>query len=367
MSAFAVRAAVLREPGGALSVEEIRLHGPGPGQVRVRLAAVGVCHSDLSLADGTLRPPRLPVVLGHEGAGTVAGLGEGVTGLAVGDRVVFNWAPACRACWFCRHGEPYLCEHAMDGADRPYGVLADGAAVHPGLSTAAFATETVVARAGCIRLPVDIPLAQAALLGCAVLTGVGAALNAASVRPGQSVLVIGLGGVGLSAVQGARLAGAGMIIAVDPEPAKLELAGRLGATDTLEPSTDLAKRVRARTGGRGVDHAIECVGRGATIRMAWSATRRGGRTTVVGLGPATDTVTFNALEIAHFARTLAGCMYGNTDPEVDLPLLLDHYRAGRLDLDALVTNQIPLDSINTAFERLRAGRGARTVVVFDPS
>jgi S-(hydroxymethyl)glutathione dehydrogenase/alcohol dehydrogenase len=366
MSGIPVRAAVLRELGGALSVEEIRLPEPGPGQVRVRLAAVGVCHSDLSLSDGTLRPPKLPVVLGHEGAGIVAALGDDVTDLAVGDHVVLNWAPPCRTCWHCRRGEPYLCEHAMDGAARPYGRLADGAAVYPGLGTAAFATETVVSRAGCIPIPADVPLEHAALLGCAVLTGVGAALHAAAVQPGESVLVIGLGGVGLSAVQGARLAGAGTIIAVDPAPAKLELARRLGATDILEPSPDLPKRVRALADGRGVDHAIECVGRAATIRAAWSATRRGGRTTIVGLGPATDTVTFNALEIAHFARTLAGCMYGNTDPETDLPLLLDHYRAGRLDLATLVTNKIPLDDVGSAFDHLRTGHGARTLILFDP-
>ena len=209
---FPVRAAVLRSLGGELAIEDVELYEPGPGQVRVRMAAVGVCHSDLSLANGTLRPPRLPVVLGHEGAGTVAAVGDGVTDLAVGDPVVLNWAPACRRCWFCQHGEPYLCAHAMDGAARVYGTLADGAALYPGLSSAAFATETVVGRAGCIPLPPDVPLEQAALLGCAVLTGVGAVLNAAGVRPGETVLVVGLGGVGLSAVQGA-LADAGRAVA----------------------------------------------------------------------------------------------------------------------------------------------------------
>lgn len=365
---LAARAAVLREPGGELSVEEISLTEPGPTQVRVRMVATGVCHSDLSLANGTLRA-QFPVVLGHEGAGTVVEVGSEVTDLDVGDSVVLNWSPPCRKCWFCRHGEPYLCEHAMDGAARPYGVLADGGPVYPGLSSAAFATETVVARAGCIPIsvgaaPPDLPLELAALLGCAVLTGVGAVLNAACVQPGESVLVVGLGGVGLCAVQGARLAGASAVIAVDPAPSKFELARRFGATEVLEPSADLAKRVRALTEGRGVDHAIECVGRADTIRAAWSSTRRGGHTTVVGMGSAKDTLSFNALEIPHFGRSLAGCMYGSTDPEADVPVLLDHYRAGRLDLEGLVTDRIGLADVGAAFDELRAGRGARSVVVF---
>jgi S-(hydroxymethyl)glutathione dehydrogenase / alcohol dehydrogenase len=359
------RAAVLRELGGTLSVEDVALRELEPGQVRVRMVATGVCHSDLSLADGVLRAPKLPVVLGHEGAGIVAAVGPGVTDLAVGDPVVLNWSPACRECWFCTHDEPYLCERSGDGAERPYARLADGSDVYPGLSTAAFATETVVGRSGCIRVPPDVPLQEAALLGCAVLTGVGAVLNSARVRPGESVLVVGLGGIGLSAVQGARIAGASRVLAVDPAPDKAELALRLGATDALEPSPDLAKRVRALTERRGVDHAIECVGRGETIRAAWSSTRRGGRTTVVGLGPVTDQVGFNALELAHFARTMTGCMYGSSDPETDLPVLLEHYRAGRLDLAALVTDRIALDDVNAAFDRLRAGRGARTLVLFD--
>jgi len=358
------RAAVLRTLGGELSIEEISLRDPGPGQVRVRMVATGVCHSDLSLADGTLRA-TLPVVLGHEGAGTVVTVGPGVDDLAVGDRVVLNWSPPCRSCWYCEHGEPYLCARAMDGAARPYGVLSDGAPVYPGLGTAAFASETVVARAGCIPVPSDVPLDEAALLGCAVLTGVGAVLNAARVQPGESVLVVGLGGVGLCAVQGARLAGASTIIAVDPAESKFDLARRFGATDVLQPSPDLAKRVRALTGGRGVDHAVECVGRASTIRTAWSATRRGGHTTVVGLGSISDSITFNALEIAHFGRTLAGCMYGSTDPEVDVPRLLEHYRAGRLDLASLVTDRIGLGDVGSAFDELRAGRGARSLVMFD--
>jgi len=358
-----VRAVVVPAPGEPPRVEEITLAPVGPGQVRVRLAAAGVCHSDLSLARGTLRHPT-PLVLGHEGAGRVVEVGPAVRGLRDGDHVVFNWAPACGDCWFCGHGEPYLCENAAQGQREPYATLDDGTPLHRGLGVAAFATETVVEERACVPLPPDIPLSEAALLGCAVLTGVGAVLNSARVRAGESVVVIGLGGVGLCAVQGARLAGASPVLAVDPSPAKVELAGRLGADEVLTPGPSLARRVRGLTGGRGADHAIECVGRADTIRAAWSVTRRGGRATVVGLGPTTAEVTFNALEIAFLARTLAGCMYGNTDPAVDVPILLDHYRAGRLDLGALVSRTATLDEVGSAFADMESGTGVRTLLTF---
>ncbi len=359
-----VRGAVLREVGSPLRVEEVRVSDPGPGQVRVRMVATGVCHSDLSLARGTLAQ-SIPAVLGHEGAGRVVSVGEGVTGLGVGDAVLLNWAPACRECWWCTHGEPYLCARSGEAATVPYASLSDGTPVFAGLGVAAFSTETVVAQSACIVVPDDIDLVEAALLGCAVLTGVGAVTHAAHVAPGDSVAVIGLGGVGLCAVQGARIAGAAPIIAVDSAPGKSELARRLGATDVLEPGDDLGKRVRALTGGRGVDHAIECVGRGETIRAAWSITRRGGRATIVGLGARSDTVSFNALEVAHFARSLSGSMYGNSDPAVEIPVLLDHVRAGRLDLGALVSRRIGLDDVESAFSDMLAGRSARTLIVFE--
>ncbi|WP_433078422.1 Zn-dependent alcohol dehydrogenase [Dactylosporangium sp. CA-052675] len=356
------RAAVMRSLDGPLALEEIELNPTGPGQVRVRLAAAGVCHSDLSLADGTLRQP-LPAVLGHEGAGVVVEVGEGVTDIAAGDHVVLNWSPPCRACWYCEHGEPYLCLHADDARAVPFATVG-GEPVYAGLGTGAFAAETVLGAHACIPVPADIPLAEAALLGCAVITGVGAVTNAARVQAGQTVAVIGLGGVGLAAIQGARLAGASEIIAVDPAPAKEELARSLGATHVLAPHAGLAKEIRALTGGLGADHAIECVGRGETIRAAWSATRRGGTATVVGLGSAQDPVTFNALEVAFFARTIVGCMYGSTDPAVDVPILLEHYRAGRLNLAALVSDEVDLSGVGEAFSRMRAGQGARTLIRF---
>ena len=356
-----VRAAVLSAPGEALRVADLDLPDPGPGQVRVRIAATGVCHSDLSLAKGTLRQ-AMPVVLGHESAGTVVSVGEGVTGCAPGDRVVLCWAPPCGACWFCQEGEPWLCEHSSDAAATPYATV-DGEPVHPGLSTGGFAEETVVSERAVLPVPDGVPLEQAALVGCAVMTGVGAVLKTAQVRAGQSVLVVGLGGVGLSVVQGARLAGAGTVVVVDRAPDKLELAMSMGATHALEAGDDMAKQVRGLTERRGADHAFDCVGLADTIRACWSATRRGGTTTVIGIGGKEEKVTFSALEIFHFARTLQSSVYGSTDPFTDIPQVLEHAAAGRLDLGALVGRSVGLDGIGSAFEDMERGVGARTLVV----
>ncbi|MFJ7046309.1 Zn-dependent alcohol dehydrogenase [Streptomyces sp. NPDC101112] len=359
-----VRAAVLPAVGAPLEIAEIELPEPGPGQVRVRLAAAGVCHSDLSLSDGTMRVP-VPAVLGHEGAGTVLAVGEGVTHVSPGAGVVLNWAPSCGSCHACSLGEVWLCANALAGVGDVYARRAsDGTDLHPGLNVAAFAEETVVA-AGCVLpAPDGIPLTDAALLGCAVLTGYGAVHHSARVREGETVAVFGAGGVGLAALQAARIAGASRIVAVDVSPAKEELARAAGATDFVVASEDTAREIRALTGKQGVDVAVECVGRAVTIRTAWESTRRGGRTTVVGIGGKEQQVTFNALEIFHWGRTLSGCVYGNSDPARDLPVLADHVRAGRLDLGALVTDRISLDDIPTAFDNMRAGKGGRAVVTF---
>lgn len=356
-----VRALVLDAVGRPLRLAELELPDPRPGQVRVRLAATGVCHSDLSLARGTLRAP-LPVVLGHESAGTVVAVGEGVTRAAPGDRVVLCWAPPCGSCWFCTAGEPWLCERSGDAATAPYASV-DGIPVYPGLSTAGFAEETVVSERAVIPVPPEVPLEQAALVGCAVMTGVGAVLNTAQVQPGQSVLVVGLGGVGLSVVQGARLARAGQVIVVDRSQAKLELARSLGATDVLAAGGELAKQVRGLT-GRGADHAFDCVGLGTTIRASWASTRRGGTTTVVGIGPKDQQVVFSPLELFHFARVLQGCVYGSTDPFRDIPRVLAHAAAGELDLGALITRRIDLGDVDSAFADMEAGTGARAVITF---
>ncbi|MEU6081112.1 Zn-dependent alcohol dehydrogenase [Streptomyces sp. NPDC047108] len=358
-----IRAAVLPAVDATLELREIDLPRPGPGQVRIRLAAAGVCHSDLSLSNGTLRQP-VPAVLGHEGAGTVTAVGEGVTSHAPGDRVVLNWAPSCGDCHYCGLGEPWLCANAMAGAAVPYARTAEGQDLYPGLSSAVFAEETVVSARAALPLPDGVPLTDAALLGCAVLTGYGAIHHAARVREGESVAVFGVGGVGLAVIQSARIAGAGRIVAVDVSDAKEELARKAGATDLLVSAPDTAKRIRKLTGGHGADVAVECVGRAETIRTAWDATRRGGRTTVVGIGGKDEQVSFSALEIFHFGRTLSGCVYGNCDPARDLPVLAGHIRAGRLDLAGMVTDRIGLDGIPAAFEAMLAGRGGRTLVVF---
>ncbi|MEW2397687.1 Zn-dependent alcohol dehydrogenase [Streptomyces sp. NPDC046862] len=359
-----VRAAVLPAVGAPLEITEIELPPPGPGQVRVRLAAAGVCHSDLSLADGTMRVP-VPAVLGHEGAGTVVAVGPEVTHVAVGDGVVLNWAPSCGRCHACGLGEVWLCANALTGAGDVYAKrVSDGADLHPGLNVAAFAEETVVSADCVLPVPDGVPLTDAALLGCAVLTGYGAVHHSAKVRPGETVAVFGVGGVGLATLQSARIAGAERLIAVDVSPAKEELARSAGATDFVVASENTAREIRGLTGKQGVDVAVECVGRAVTIRAAWDSTRRGGRTTVVGIGGKDQQVTFNALEIFHWGRTLSGCVYGNSNPARDLPVLAGLVRAGELDLGALVTERIALEGVAGAFENMVAGKGGRALVVF---
>ncbi|MFF6950086.1 Zn-dependent alcohol dehydrogenase [Streptomyces iakyrus] len=360
---MAVRAAVLPAIGSPLEITGIDLPDPGPGQVRVRLAAAGVCHSDLSLSDGTMRVP-VPAVLGHEGAGTVVSVGEGVDHVSPGDGVVLNWAPSCGACHACSLGEVWLCANALSGAADVYARTTDGIDLHPGLNVAAFAEETVVSASCVLPVPDGVPLTDAALLGCAVLTGYGAVHHSARVRQGEIVAVFGVGGVGLAALQAARIAGASKIVAVDVSAEKEELARAAGATDYVVASDTTAREIRGLTGKQGVDVAVECAGRAVTIRTAWDSTRRGGRTTVVGIGGKDQQVTFNALEIFHWGRTLSGCVYGNSDPARDLPVLAGHIRAGRLDLSALVTEHISLDGIPAAFENMPAGKGGRALVVF---
>lgn len=357
-----VLAAVVLQPGNDVEVAEIELPEPGPHEVRVKVMAAGVCHSDLSMVNGTFSP-TFPLVLGHEAAGTIAAVGSAVTRVSEGDRVVVNWAPACRRCWFCLNSQPWLCTQVEGNVSQPRGTI-DGKELQVTLGVGAFAEEVVIPETAVVPLADGVPLDTAALLGCAVVTGVGAARNTAAVRSGESVLVIGLGGVGLSAVIGARLAGAGPIIAVDVAPAKEELALKAGATHFLTANDKLAKQVRGLTGGRGVDHALECVGASATIRTAWGCTRRGGKTTIVGVGRRDDQVTFSPLELYHFARTIAVSVYGSGDPDRDIPLLAAQIELGTLDLEPLVSHRITLNDVNEAFERMRTGTGARSLLVF---
>ena len=358
-----VKALVSRGAGQEPTVEDIDLPAPGPGEVRVRIRAAGVCHSDLSMANGTIAAP-FPLVLGHEAAGVVAEVGAGVERVAAGDHVVLNWSPACRTCWFCTHGEPWLCETGGKPAAQR-GTASDGTPLHVTLGLGALAEEVVVAEFAVIAVPDDLPLEESALLGCAVLTGVGAVRNTAGVAAGDTVLVIGLGGVGLSVVTAARAAGAARVIAADLSPAKESLAGAAGATDFLLSDDTLTKAVRGLTDGRGVDHSFECVGRSATIRTAWRSTRRGGKVTVVGMGAKDDNVSLSALDIFSSARTLRSSVYGNADPDVEVPQLAAAVIEGTLDLKPLVTHRITLAEAPAAFERMTRGEGARSLVVFD--
>ncbi|MCA2218688.1 alcohol dehydrogenase catalytic domain-containing protein [Jidongwangia harbinensis] len=358
-----VAALVVREAGAAPAVAEVDLPEVGPGQVRVRIRAAGVCHSDLSMVNGTLEPPY-PLVLGHEAAGQVVEVGAGVSRTTVGAHVALNWAPACRRCWFCTHGEPWLCEHGAGAAAVANGSTVDGAPVHLALGLGAFAEQVVVPENAVVGVPEDLDWSWAALLGCAVLTGTGAVRNTARVAPGASVLVLGLGGVGLSVVTAARAAGASPVIAVDVSPDKKALAEAAGATDFVVAADTLSSDVRRLTSGRGADHSFECVGRAATIRAAWRATRRGGQVTVVGMGRADDLVQLSALDIFSSARTLRSSVYGSSDPDSEIPALARDVVAGALSLDHLVTDRIGLGDVPAAFDRMARGEGARSVVVF---
>jgi S-(hydroxymethyl)glutathione dehydrogenase/alcohol dehydrogenase len=357
-----IKGLVVREAGTAPEVVELRLPEVGPGQVRVGIRAAGVCHSDLSMVNGTLSPPH-PLVLGHEAAGEVLEAGAGVTRVQVGSHVALNWSPPCRDCWFCTHGEPWLCSTANIAA-LENGSTLDGAPVHVTLGLGAFAEQVVVPEKALIPVPSGLAWESAALLGCAVLTGTGAVRNTARVAAGSSVVVIGLGGVGLSVVAAARAAGAASVIAVDVSEAKKALAEAAGATDFVVSSENLSKDIRSRTEKRGADHAFECVGRAATIRAAWRATRRGGHVTVVGMGRADDMVELSALDIFSSARTLRASVYGSADPDHEVPALARDVLSGALNLDHLITDRIGLAEVPAAFDKMSRGEGARSVVIF---
>ena len=358
-----MRAAVLRAPNTPLTVERVELAPPGRAQVRVGIAASGVCRSDLSVVRGDI-PSSMPVVLGHEGAGVVEEIGDGVTSVDVGDHVVLSWVAPCRRCRFCLTGRVELCERGLDHAFAgPYGKTADGE-VFAGFGTATFAEATVVPEAAVVAIDRSFPLELAALIGCAVVTGVGSVVHSAQVRPGSSVAVVGCGGVGLAAVQGARLSGAAQVIAVDAVPGKLGMAVASGATDVVDASAgDPVAEVRALTGGRGADYTFEVVGRSETIRQAYDMAGRGGVVTVVGAGGFDDMVSFGAMQLMVEAKTIRGCVYGATDPHRDVPTMVELQQRGALDLDALVTRRIGLDDIDEAFRAMDRGEVARSVVV----
>ena len=360
-----VNAAVLRAPGEPLSVETVTLEVPGPHQVRVSLAASGVCHSDLSIQNGTL-PFMFPTVLGHEGAGVVEAVGSEVTRVRVGDHVVLCWMPACRECFWCRVGQPVLCENGLTEAfTAPYGTLESGEVLIPGLGTATFAEATLVSERSVVKIYERIGLDQAALVGCALSTGIGAVARTAEVPAGSSVAVVGCGGVGLAAIVGARLAGASKIVAVDRVSAKLAIASLIGATDVVDSSSsDPVAAVRAITEGRGVDYAFEVVGRSSTIKQAFQMARRGGTAVIVGAGSADDDVSFSAMDLFVDAKRILGCVYGSVDADRDFPWLVGLIMDGNVDASAFVSRRIGLDDVNDAFKSMEAGEVTRSVIIY---
>jgi S-(hydroxymethyl)glutathione dehydrogenase/alcohol dehydrogenase len=369
---ISVRAAVLDRMGEPVRVEELRLDAPRAGEVLVRVAAAGVCHSDLHLADGHLGTDRQPIVLGHEGSGVVEQIGAGVTTVAAGDRVALCFVPACGSCPRCLAGQTNLCHAAAastSAGELPAGGTrlhrVDGSDVKHFLNLACFAERCVVDARSIVPVPDDLPLWEAALVGCSVMTGVGAVRNAAGVKVGDTVAVIGCGGVGVQAVSAASLAGASRVIAIDLDPAKLELARSHGATDVVQASDRAVHDVRALTGG-GADHAIEVVGRPETMRLAWDAIRPGGMVVVVGLAPAGVEVSLPAIEFLS-DKGIRGSYYGSGDPAADLPALAALALDGRIDLAGVVTNVSVLDGVNDALDRLRHGAGARSILVLDES
>jgi S-(hydroxymethyl)glutathione dehydrogenase/alcohol dehydrogenase len=334
----------------------------------VQIKACGVCHSDLSGTNGTIPLPP-PTVLGHEAAGVIAEVGEGVTDVAVGDTVVVSWIPICGKCPYCVEGRPALCDVSAratltlpDGTSRYKD--AKGNTLNHFAGTGVMTEYATIHRDNVVKIDADVPLDKAALVGCAVMTGVGAALNTAKVRPGSSVAVFGAGGIGLNVIQGAALAGAEKIIAVDLEDKKLEFAAVFGATHTINPTTqgDAVPQIMGLTGG-GAEYTFECVGVPKLIEQAFAATRKGGTCVVVGVAKVTDQITLGAFLLPFQEKILTGSMYGSARPSVDFPRLLNLYKSHRLKLDELVTATYKIEEINRAFDDMQKGVNARGVIL----
>ncbi len=373
-----IRAAVLRQmevprpytESHPLRIEELTLDPPGEGEVLVRIAAAGLCHSDLSVIDGN-RPRPLPMALGHEGAGVIAATGAGVRDFAVGDHVVLVFVPSCGRCRPCLEGRPALCEPAA-AANAAGELIGGGRRLHDGngdpvnhhLGVSCFADHAVVSQNSLVKIDRRLPLDLAAVFGCAVLTGTGAVLNTAGVRPGEDVAVIGLGGVGLAAVLGAVLAGARRIIAVDLLAEKRDLARSLGATAVIDPMQDDAVRALRELTDGGVHHAIETAGSVRALEFAYAVTRRGGQTVTAGLAHPDHTLPLQQVSLVAEERTLKGSYIGSCVPGRDLPDYLALYKAGRLAVDRLISHRLRLEEINEGFERLASGAAIRQVVVF---
>ena len=351
--------------------DDVEVEAPHAGEVKVRMAASGVCHSDLSMQNGTMFP-NCPIVLGHEGAGIVEEVGDGVTTVKPGDHVMISWVAQCGECFFCQRDQGYLCERAnaalasgglLDGTPR---MTSQGAPLHQMAASGTFSEVTIIPEWGAVKVPDDLDLRIAALIGCGVLTGMGAALNTAKIRPGDTVAVVGCGGVGLNVIQGARIAGAGQIIAVDMNETKLQLAKELGATHTINASqSDAVSQVGGLTEERGADVAFEVIGMQQTIDQVITMTRRGGQAILVGVPKMDVTVSVPAfLGLVLQEKTIKGCWYGSSNVHKDVPKLIELYRKGDLKLDELISRTITLDQVNEAFDAMKTGEVARSVIQY---
>ncbi len=368
MKAMKAKAAVLYEAGQPAVIEEITLDAPHRGEVLVRMEGAGVCHSDLHVRDGAIREP-MPIVLGHEGTGVVAEVGPEVSGLRPGDHVVLTLVPSCGSCYFCHRGEPHMC--LISATMAAGGVLRDGTSrmsigtrkLHHFNSVSCFSEYVVVPQEGAVKIPNDIPVENAALLGCAVVTGVGAVERTAGVRPGESVAVIGCGGVGLNVIQAASLSGAYPVIGIDIRPDKIEGARAFGASHGVNAREQDAVAVIKEITEYGVDWAFEVLGNPRTIEQAWELIRPGGTVVVVGLSPKGSKVTLPAFDFIS-EKNIRGCFYGSSRFHADVPVILERIQAGRMRIEGMVSHSVPLEGLEEAFSRLRNGDGMRTVVRF---
>lgn len=360
-----MKAAVLVQPGQPLEIESLSISNPGPHEVLIRTAACGLCHSDLHFIEGSY-PHPLPTVPGHEAAGIVEAVGSEVRTVKVGDAVVTCLSAFCGHCEFCVTGRMALCmggDTRRGAGDAPRITRADGSPVNQMLNLSAFAEQMLIHEHACTKLDPDMPLDRAAVIGCAVTTGAGAIFNVCKLTPGETVAVVGCGGVGLATINAAKIAGAGRIIAVDPMPEKRALAMKLGATDAIEANDGSAAAIVEMTKG-GVDHAIEAVGRPASAATTVGALKRGGTATILGMMPLAERVSLGAFDLLSGKKLQGGLMGGNRFP-VDMPRLVDFYLRGLLDLDSIIAETIPLSAINGGFEKMKKGDSARSVIVFD--
>ena len=361
-----MKAAILHTPGQPLTIEDVVVSKPGPREVLIRTAACGLCHSDLHFIEGSY-PHPLPAIPGHEAAGIVEAVGSEVHSVRVGDAVVTCLSAFCGRCDFCVTGRLSLCtsgDTRRKPGDAPRLSKADGSPVNQMLNLSAFAEQMLIHENACVAINPDMPLDKAAVIGCAVTTGAGTIFNACKVTPGETVVVVGCGGVGLATINAAKIAGAGRIIAADPIPEKRALAMKLGATDTIDAmANDAAAQIIEMTKG-GVDHAIEAVGRPASAALAVASLKRGGTATILGMMPLGERVSLSALDLLG-GKKLQGALMGANRFPVDIPRLVEFYLGGKLDLDSIVAETIPLTQINEGFDQMKRGDAARSVIVFD--